>query len=298
LVAYKTSITGDLVEAKNSSGIFAYEYDQQHNLTRITYPDGTWKELGYNVQRGWVISFRNRVGCVENYKYEVSQTDPKGHFWSTVEKICNGKITNNSRYEFIHKLSRDGSFYLQTVIVTNNEKHTRVDFDERNRNIRREEEGVVRQYRYDPVGYHIEAGKNDLVEFRKYESSCELPSLRRTGILNSNGDPAKYVWTFVQYELPFCRPSRLYSSDGRKLKLSYESNGRANIVDDLGGTIRIEYEVNLRQPKKATIDGLGEINMTWDAKGEVTLEPTDVSQRILPYINLLRDLLPDRDFGF
>ena len=78
--------------------------------------ENTYKALTYNKDKDWVLTFRNRKGCIETYDYQVSKTDPKNHFWSNVVKKCNDKVTNTSKYEFFHKPRPDGTgVYLQRV---------------------------------------------------------------------------------------------------------------------------------------------------------------------------------------
>ena len=79
---------------------YGYEYDNLHNLTKIAFQDGTTKEIAYNQKRDWVVKFKNRKGCVEDYQYKIKNDD---HYWSNVIKKCGNKVTNRSTYEFIYK---------------------------------------------------------------------------------------------------------------------------------------------------------------------------------------------------
>lgn len=92
-VEYKFKNMDDLIEVKNVWGnTYTYEYDEFHNLTKINFPDKTYKALTYNTQKDWVMSFRNRDTCIENYQYEGSKDDSKNHYWSLVEKRCEEKL--------------------------------------------------------------------------------------------------------------------------------------------------------------------------------------------------------------
>src|ERR1019366_8397054 len=86
---YKFKNNSDLIYGKASSGnVYTYEYDDLHNLTKIIFPDKTFKEMTYNKNMDWVTSFRDTDGCVENYDYKASADSPKDHFWATVDKKC------------------------------------------------------------------------------------------------------------------------------------------------------------------------------------------------------------------
>src|SRR5690606_11267511 len=119
--SYKTK--GDnLEEVTNAKGeVFKYDYDDLHNLVKITLPDKTYKALTYNRDKDWVMSFRNPKGCLETYDYILGKPDPKTYFKSTVVKKCGKEVTNQSSYEFFHKSRQDGlGLYLHRVKTVNN----------------------------------------------------------------------------------------------------------------------------------------------------------------------------------
>src|SRR5690606_477489 len=90
-----------LVEVTNAwKNKFKYQYDELYNLTRIDYPDKTFVQLTYDKDRDWVMSFRDRRGCVESYKYIDGAKDPVNNYKSEVIKKCGNKVTNRSSYEF------------------------------------------------------------------------------------------------------------------------------------------------------------------------------------------------------
>jgi YD repeat-containing protein len=112
----------DLAEVKNMwKNSYTYQYDETHNLTRINFPDGTFKALSYNTKKDWVTSFTDRasggVGCIETYQYEVDKENQKGHFWSVATKKCGAEIVNESRYDFYHKELPNGRRYLSRVVT-------------------------------------------------------------------------------------------------------------------------------------------------------------------------------------
>ncbi|MGE4131276.1 MAG: DUF6531 domain-containing protein [Bdellovibrionales bacterium] len=113
----------EVVDARKDQ--YKYQYDEVHNLTRIELPDRKFKELTYNKDKDWVVTFRNTKGCIETYDYQVSKDDPKNHFWSNVVKKCNNKVTNKSKYEFFHKNRPGGQgVYLARVRTEVNDEVT------------------------------------------------------------------------------------------------------------------------------------------------------------------------------
>ncbi|MCB0412014.1 MAG: RHS repeat protein, partial [Bdellovibrionales bacterium] len=128
----KYNIKGQsLLAVTNAWGnTYKYKYDELNNMTRIDYPDKTHKELTYNKEKDWVMSFKDRKGCTESYDYGVSKTDPDNNYWSDVKKVCGKKITNKSHYEFWNKDRPDGTKALVRVRSEVNEAITDISYDE------------------------------------------------------------------------------------------------------------------------------------------------------------------------
>ena len=302
LSSYKT-VGGDLVQITNAAGrTYKYEYDKHHNLTKISFADGTNKQLTYNIERDLVTTFRNRKGCLESYSYEVSPEDPKNHFWSKVKKVCDGKVTNRSRYEFIHKFrSDDGMPYLEKSIADVNGRHAEFEYNEQGLVVRSEKDDLVTTYRYDPAGRRIEVREGNRIEARLYESFCEKPSDRRISIVDPATNRIRQESLITYHYNMSCNLVEVYTSDGRRLKLSYEdAQGRADLLDEQGRSIHLEYEFDLRKPNKIVVDGIGELNLSYDNEGAVQLgnvsTGSDTAKKMLMVLQTIRDLLPSRDF--
>lgn len=61
---------GDLRSVKNIWGkTYLFDYDDLHNLTTAIWPDGSSIAVGYNTTRDWVVTFKDRDQCVEQYNY-------------------------------------------------------------------------------------------------------------------------------------------------------------------------------------------------------------------------------------
>ncbi|MEQ1876403.1 MAG: DUF6531 domain-containing protein, partial [Bdellovibrionia bacterium] len=111
---------------------YSFEYDDLKNLTKINYPDKTNKVITYDKNKDWVIGYKERDNCKEEYKYEMSKDEPKNHYWSTVQKKCEAKVVNNSRYEFWYKLNKAKTDkYLHRVLTKINNESTDVTYHER-----------------------------------------------------------------------------------------------------------------------------------------------------------------------
>lgn len=153
MLGSKPVLTRVLQESGNE---YKYTYaDHDHpQLTRIDYPDGTFVLLAYSVEEGWVTSFRDRRGCMEQYSYLLApipelvnqitfkswdvlqgvassiNSGPNDVFASTVTKTCDGRIANRSHYLFIHRTSVDRGTVLAATASNRNGSETLSLFDE------------------------------------------------------------------------------------------------------------------------------------------------------------------------
>lgn len=110
---YKYSPTGDLTEATGADAMpFGYEFDDEHNMTKISYKDGTFKEMKYNKSKDWIISFRDKDGMVTAYNYISDTLDPENKFGTTVTRQAEtSKEREVSRFWYEFRKRKDGSRY-------------------------------------------------------------------------------------------------------------------------------------------------------------------------------------------
>jgi len=110
---YKYSPTGDLLEAVGADAVpFAYEYDDEHNMSKIAYKDGNYKEMKYNKSKDWIISFRDKDAMVTSYNYISDTLDPENKFGTVVNRQQEGsKDKESSRFWYEFRKRKDGSRY-------------------------------------------------------------------------------------------------------------------------------------------------------------------------------------------
>lgn len=234
-------------------GNYRYEYDEMHNLTRVFLPDNTFNELTYNLDKDWVTSYRNRKGCLETYKYIQSKINPRNHFWSDVVKTCEGKITNKSKYEFFHEVSDSGYVYLKAINTVINGVSSRLDYDLQGRAIRREQQGVVTHYKYDPSGRLVWVGRANQSEELSYEEQCTGPaSLKR--VVNSDSNKLR-AWRARMRYSSSCQIAELDRSDGVHLSFSNLASGKVKVVDEGGYSVILHYSYSIARPER--IEAIG-----------------------------------------
>lgn len=111
----------DLVGVTNAwKNSYTYGYDNNHNITRITFPDGTFKSVAYVEVKDWVREFRDRDGCTETYDFVLSSDNPRDHYSSNSVKKCGQKVQYKSRYEFWYQARPDREKYLSRVLSERN----------------------------------------------------------------------------------------------------------------------------------------------------------------------------------
>jgi YD repeat-containing protein len=268
---YSFKNLNDLEVVKNGWGnTYRYAYDDLHNLVSIDFPDKSKKVITYDTNKDWVTSFKDRDGCKEEYKYELSKDDPKGHYWSTVVKKCGDKVVSSGKYEFWYKTNPQKSdAYLSRVLIKNNNDSqdityhpvfgrpvlitkngsvTKFEYDEKSGLLSRRTEGkVVVDFEYDDACKKVNKvsqGKNS-TNF-KYDEKCNLTFAKNTkgqvvnlsydhaGRISSLSDQAKRQVN-IKYEERFGKPATVERPGVGSLKVTYKPNGDINKVDSPAG---------------------------------------------------------------
>ncbi len=116
---YEYNGFGNLVKASGADGIpFIYTYDDEHNMTKISYSDGSEKEMGYNKTRDWITRFKERDKSEAKYEYLSDSIDPENKFGTVVEqKLAGSKEKMVSRFWYEFKKRADGTRYNARTVT-------------------------------------------------------------------------------------------------------------------------------------------------------------------------------------
>ncbi len=259
---YKFKNTSDLVYVKAASGnIFTYEYDELHNLTKEKYPDKTTKEMTYNKNNDWIIGFKDIDGCKESYDYKQSPENPKDHYWATVEKTCQKKVVLKAKYEFWYEFNsnRTAKFLKRS---------------------KTEENGIITDSIYNDLGKPISVARNGKTsKYEYYDNGLLKRKIASDGTV-----------TLLKYENAFKKVSHLVhgnkssdfsydnkgnlvkasNSDGQRISIAYDPRGRISVIEDQARRkVSIKYEERFGKPVFIEREGVGNINVTYNTKGEV-----------------------------
>jgi YD repeat-containing protein len=291
----------DLIEVKNLwRNTYAYQYDDTHNLTKITFPDATFKAIVYNQKSDWVTSFTDRVAngrsCTESYKYEMDKDSPKDHFWSTATKKCGPELVNEARFEFWHKAAANGSKYLSRVLTKSTNDSLDVTYHpEFGRPTIIKKNGTTTAFDYFPSGLVREKSTANVKMAYSYENSFNKVSKVLAEFFDGKGKVVRKRETTFSYD-PKANLVAAQNSDGQSIKLTYDGRGRiATIIDHAKKEVAIKYDEKTGKPAEITRSKLGTIKVSYKPNGEISEVKSDdgptVAVQIASTFNNLLDII-------
>jgi len=123
---YKDS---DLVWSKDTAGnIYTHEYDAKHNMTAVSYPDGTRIQIGYNKSTAMTERVVNRDGTSAAYEYGSDPKDPSLHYWTIVRQMnADGTPKSDNMYDYTFSQTPEGLLKRRQITLEKRmEKHREV----------------------------------------------------------------------------------------------------------------------------------------------------------------------------
>jgi len=294
---YKYANLDDLSSAKNAwNNTYTYTYDDTHNMTKATYPDKTFIELTYDKKNDWVTSFKDRENCLENYKYEFSDKNPKMHYWSLVKKTCGKDVVNESKHEFWYQQRSDGQTYLSRVASTVNGNVTDITYHEvfgKPVAIRRNSE------RYTFTYYANGEVKDKNGDFVRLNYSYDKASGKVAEVIATTKNQKGKVIATRKTQFKYDGKGNLTfasNSDGQKVNMTYDNRGRiASITDQAKKVVKIQYEDRFGKPSIVTRPGLGTIQVSYKSNGEIdkvnSAEGPTVAMQVASTFNNLLDVI-------
>lgn len=270
-VEYQYQDIEDLALVKNAwNNTYTYKYDELHNLVLATWPDKTSIALKYDTKKDWVVSFTDRNKCVETYGYELSKDNPKGHYWSTVKKLCGKEVVADDKYEFWYKQRADGEWALSRVLSDVKGNLTDITYDDvtgKPTAIRRNQDRLA--FDYYPNGLVKTKSSGNTKQFFKYEGVNNKISEVITELYNPKGEKIANRITSFKYD-PKGNLIYAQNSDGQKVNMTYDNKGRiSSITDHAKKLVKIQYEERYGKPSLVTRPGLGTIKVSYRSSGEI-----------------------------
>lgn len=298
---YKYSPQEDLIWvrdawAKKTTDFYTYEYNEFHNLTKVTYPNKKFIAIKYDNIKDWVLSFQDADKCLENYSYEFSPNNPKFHYWSTVKKTCGKEVVANNRFEFWHKQRSDGVVYLERMKTETNGLVQDVTYNERfNKpiSVRRGNEMINLEYNGDGQVKSKVAGPVRM-DF-EYDNKFKKVAKVVTSITDTKSKKILKKTSIFRYDEKG-NLSYAENSDGQQVSMTYDTKGRiASIVDQSKKVVKLQYDEKLGKPSIVTRPGLGTIKVAYKANGDIanveSPEGAIVATQVASAFNNLLDVI-------
>ena len=295
----------DLRTAKNAFGeTFGYDYDSLHNLRTLTYPDKTTEVLTYNTKKDWVMSFRNRKGCLETYGYETNPKNPD-HYYSTVKKVCGRKVVNNSKYEFWNRTLPGGKGkYLHRARSRVNGRLTDVIYHPKfGTPVSLLRNGLRTERKYYEEGPYKGLLREKSAPFRtvrygNYHEKCRKPKSVRIFFRDSAGKKVIRRESISFHFHSNCQLDIAKKSKDEWIKVTHDERGRVNSMEDQSRkVVKLTWHPKYNQPAVITRQGVGSIRLVFDAQGKVVdvkgrSGPTIMSQVASVFNSFLETLSP------
>lgn len=258
---------------------YAYSYDNSHNLTKIVFPDGTYKAISYVEMKDWVREFRDRDGCIETYDFVLSSDNPRDHYSSNAVKKCGAKVQFKSHYEFWYQARTDQEKYLSRVLSEKNSQILDISYHQdfgkpisvRNNaditTLQYLETGLVKQKTVSAFNPVDERSQRYSIDF-DYNND-HLIDATDTGFFAKNGSLTKRKKTQYKYD----SAGRLVSAkctDGQFVEIRYNTNGLiAGINDHAKKEVLIEYDEKTLKPVSLTRPSIGTIKLSYSPTGVI-----------------------------
>ncbi len=296
----------DLIEAIDSHGkAYHFEYNNYYNMTKATYPDGTYTEMSYNNDKDWIMSFRDRRGCLEKYAYDVNPANVD-HYGSSVVKTCHGVVTNRSKFEFWYAKSQNGGRYLAQTLAVVNGHSTLTKYHELfGRPTEIKQDGQVTQFAYFSDGQLKSKSTGNIVQSYLYADSCH--KLSETVARINEREPSsgrtqtKVITTKFFYDSHRCNLNIVKNSEGQYAKLTWDFMGRIKTIEDQSRKkLILTYDSRFPgKPSVITRPGLGSVRFKYNNDGSIdrleagkTADPLAEYQVANMFSNLMQLIQP------
>jgi YD repeat-containing protein len=123
--SYEYNKNGDMITAVTMDGArYVYSYDDQHNMTKVSYSNGTSKTMEYNKVRDWITAFKDIDGSSIKYDYFTDTLDPENRFGTIVSRKDSTGKEEVARYWYEFRKRKDLSRYAYRTVSSFNDQAT------------------------------------------------------------------------------------------------------------------------------------------------------------------------------
>lgn len=272
-----------------------YFSDAHHNIKKIVYPDKTNVRITYNVDKDWVMSFKDKRNCLETYNYGEDKKRPLDHYWSEVKKVCRGVTTHQAKYEFFHKVAKDKRRYLaktvsninglvsvveyhgvfgKPTLVQKGRRRVKVSYNKAAQ-IQTKDEGYKKTvYAYNPKCVSVSRATEQYYVGKKQKKKI-VKKL------------AKTVKSWFNYNKN-CVVVKAKNSEGLSVKVQYypkKQNKIYSLQDQTKKLIVMRYDKIFGKPKSIERPGVGVLKVRYAKNGSILPNFRGVSGKLSPIVS-------------
>jgi YD repeat-containing protein len=269
---------GDLIRSTDAAGgIYSFQYDPIHNLTRIGSPKGgkpdqEFEEMAYwpaaSNGTGGVRSVKQANGVAVEYKYWQDPAEKDGHYKTeTKTTIASGKSAATA-YEWYEKKRADGSRYRYKLVSVVDDEKTETIYNECcGQPLQIVTATGTTKYDY-YAGTGLTKEKDSPSENVQWQYHPKFHGkITKVVITDKLAKTAKS--SEFEYEKEKGQLVKAKTSDGKGILLFYDGAGRiASMMDQDKRKIVFKYASNSK-PSEIIQDGVGSIQVTYDKTGQI-----------------------------
>ena len=246
----------NLVKSNDVNGnAYKYDYDENHNMTRVTYIDDSTMRITYvSPESGRASSVTERSGDKWDYEYRVDPADSQ-HTWTKIIATSSSGRQSMREYEFHRQRTQTGEERLSAVAIADGGDRRQTGYDSKGR--------VVRKV----------SGAGDVIEFVYHPHNDKLILVMSKGLTT----------TFHYDENGQLTSAR--NSVGQRIDLDYGATGSIQRMVETSSREKVRRELlfkydNNEKPVEISLTGVGKIVVEYDEKGEIRHVSSDQNQDI------------------
>ncbi|MCB9060327.1 MAG: RHS repeat protein [Halobacteriovoraceae bacterium] len=259
-----------LVESEDVAGnVYKYMYDNNYNMTQISYKDGSKYQIEYWPNTQFVKKITEKNGDWTEYKYDSNPKNPDFHYWTTVTNKRGSAQPVSNKYEYEIKVKPDGSQYTYRIATDVNGITTETVYSEccgQPLKITRGKQVTTFEYNDKGLLTKKTSTRGEYVQLEYHPTFNKI-----TKVVNNKGT------TDFQYDKKG-NLSKATNDKGKSVLLVYDRKGRIQkMVDYNKGksdkaenkrTLTFKYDAN-GKPVEIAMDNVGKINVRYDNFGEI-----------------------------
>jgi YD repeat-containing protein len=257
-INYYYDAQGNLLLSDEIGGNFyKYQYDKNHNMTRIGYIDNTHMDMTYN-DNALISSVSDTKGNRTNYEYRLDPENPLMHYWTKITEISASGAQSVRELEF--RLATDAAGVEQIAAVSRTSDNSKSDtvLDDRGRiKLVHKPDGGFVEYFYHPTLNKLSAVVTDEIStVFSYNKTGDLSRAYNTGgqLIELNYDEKSHITRMTE--------SNQITHTRRVLSFKYNAQGKPTVIKLLGkGEIRVDYdaqgEISKVESKQGVLMAMG-----------------------------------------